>query len=63
MYIVPFLTINCYKVEPPVVPAASVNIYTQYVAQVDGNFTVQEDKYEAYVNCKLDVFPVVGWED
>lgn len=50
------------EVRPPQVSPHSVDIYSEYVARAHGNTRVACDKYDAYVNCQLGVFPVVGWE-
>lgn len=50
------------EVRPPQVSPRSVDIYSQYVARAHGNTCVASDKYDAYVNCQLGVFPVIGWE-
>lgn len=51
------------EVRPPQVSPRSEDIYSQYVARACGDTHVACDKYNAYVNCELRVFPVIGWEN
>lgn len=51
------------EVRPPQVSPRSEDIYSQYVARACGDTRVACDKYDAYVNCELGVFPVIGWEN
>lgn len=51
------------EVRPPQVSSRSEDIYSQYVARACGDTRVSCDKYDAYVNCELGVFPVIGWEN
>ncbi|KAG8331674.1 phosphatidylinositol-3,5-bisphosphate 5-phosphatase, variant 2 [Homalodisca vitripennis] len=59
----PSVRTSAFEVTPPEVSEKSVAIYSQYVERARGNVTVNTDKYQAYVNCELGVFPVVGWEN
>lgn len=51
------------EVRPPQVSPRSEDIYSQYVARACGDTRVACDKYDAYINCELGVFPVIGWEN
>lgn len=51
------------EVRPLQVSPRSEDIYSQYVARACGDTRVACDKYDAYVNCELGVFPVIGWEN
>lgn len=51
------------EVRPPQVSPRSEDMYSQYVARACGDTRVACDKYDAYVNCELGVFPVIGWEN
>uniref|UniRef100_A0A1B6MPG8 Uncharacterized protein n=1 Tax=Graphocephala atropunctata TaxID=36148 RepID=A0A1B6MPG8_9HEMI len=58
----PLVRTSAFEVTPPEVSEESVAIYRQYVARASGNVNVSKDKYQAYVDCQLGIFPVVGWE-
>lgn len=53
---------SAFQVRPPSVSERSTSVYSEYVARASGNISVPADKYEAYVNCQLGMYPVVGWE-
>ncbi|XP_054263267.1 polyphosphoinositide phosphatase-like isoform X2 [Macrosteles quadrilineatus] len=54
---------STFQVTPPQVSEKSLDIYRDYVARSSGEVSVPEDKYTAYVNSQLDLFPVIGWEE
>lgn len=53
---------SSFQVRPPTISEHSAAVYTDYVARATGNVAVVTDQYQAYVDCQLDIFPVLGWE-